>query len=249
MSGILFYDIESTNLNADFGVCLCIGYMWENEKKPHIISIRGHPAAFKKKRTNDFYVVKDFGEIVKKADLCVYHYGSRFDLPFINTRRLIHNLPPMPPVRDIDTWWLARKYLKLHSNRLASLIEAFGVSEKKTPLNGPIWIDAAAGYGSAIKYVEEHCLADVISLKAVYNRIRSVSGQIFPKYLNPPGNPGPKPEMLKCRVCGGNNTRKWGLMYTKDGAKKRIFCNDCYTWVCQQIPKKEMDRANNDRNI
>ena len=217
---ILFYDIEATNLNADFGYILCIGYKWFGEKKAHVISINDFKQ-FEKKRTCDREILKAFSWIIKHADMVVYQYGCRYDEPFINTRCLIHNLPPIPRVKFLDTWKVARERLKLHSNRLATMIEAFNIKEKKTPLNGPIWIDAGAGYPKAIEYVKKHCLQDVLSLELVYMKIRALSEKYHPSVPMMMG------KSYGCVYCGSEKIVKFGYAYTNKQCIQRLRCKVC----------------------
>lgn len=218
---ILLYDIEATNLNANFGFTLCIGYMWYGEIKPKVISVLDFPNHFRRDSTDDKLVLKEFIKVVAEADMVVYHYGQRYDEPFINTRLLIHNLPPMPPVAFLDTWKVARDKLKLHTNRLATLIETFNIEEKKTPLNGPIWISAGAGSRQAIKYVIKHCYQDVLTLGLVYEKIRVLAGKWHP-YM-----PLFTGAVYGCQVCGSKRLRRDGLCFSKQQARQRHQCKDC----------------------
>jgi len=72
---ILIFDIESTNLAANFGYILCVSYKWADKKEVHTIRIDRFPL-FKKDPTNDREVVKAFGEVFNEADRVVAHYGK-----------------------------------------------------------------------------------------------------------------------------------------------------------------------------
>jgi uncharacterized protein YprB with RNaseH-like and TPR domain len=79
---ILLWDIESTNLNADFGIILCIGWKWFGEKKVHILRIDESPR-YEKDKGDDSYVVKEFAKVLDSADVQVTWYGKRFDEPML----------------------------------------------------------------------------------------------------------------------------------------------------------------------
>lgn len=168
---ILIFDIESTNLAANFGYILCISYKWLGSNKVHTIRIDQFKR-FKTDPTNDVDVVKAFGEVFLEAHRVVAHYGKKFDKTFINTRRLVHGLPLLPNTKLIDTWRIAKDHLRLNSNRLATLIAALGIKTQKTALSGPIWIKAMAGDRKAIAYVVKHCVADVNALEEVFIKLR-----------------------------------------------------------------------------
>ena len=213
---IMFLDIEATNLAANFGYILCIAWKWDGENDVHYLSIDDSPD-FDKDPTNDKALVTAFAKEAEKADIAVFHYGERFDWPFINTRLLYHNLPPLPNVKMIDTWRIAKYRLRLNSNRLASVSELLGVAEK-TPLSGPIWIKAMAGNKKAIAYVVEHCVQDVRVLEQVYQRISPFR----------PDNP--KLSQTGCPTCGSYDFQQRGKSVTLAGKKQRRSCNNCGHW-------------------
>lgn len=219
---IIAWDLETTNLNADFGYLLCFGYKVLGEKKSHVISIDDFPE-FKKDPTNDYFLVKKASEILMEADGYVTWYGSRFDFPYLQTRLLGHGLPILPTtIPHIDGWWIARKKMKLHSNRLAS-VTAFLGQEDKTPLSGPIWVKAAAGHRDSIKYIKEHCYQDVQVLEQVYERIK-------PLYNTHPNVALMANKTFGCPVCGSTNVQKRGVHRSRVATRQRYQCKDCNAW-------------------
>jgi hypothetical protein len=67
---------------------------------------------------DDRRIVCELRDLIDRADALVAHYGSRFDLPFVNTRCLEHGELPPAPATMIDTWRIARNTLAMTSNRL-----------------------------------------------------------------------------------------------------------------------------------
>lgn len=228
---ILFIDIEATNLDADMGQVLCIGYKFANEKDVHVIHIAQY-SNFKKDTTNDRELLKAFEKTYEKADIIVHHYGERFDVPYLNTRRLINKMLPMPTVASIDTWKIAKYKMKLHSNRLASLIEALECPIKKTPIEGKHWRRASAGYEDSLKYVVEHCKYDILSLEWVYNKIKGLmTNHPLITELYKPGD--------ACPVCGKNKGMyKNGTRITQLRTYQRLYCKNCGHTVKGEIIKR-----------
>lgn len=214
---ILIWDIEATNLNANFGFILCIGYKWLGEKKTHIISIDDF-SLYKKDPTNDKEILEAFGDVFLEADLHVAHFGQYFDFPYINTRRMYHNLQPLPKTRLIDTWRLAKTNLKLNSNRLATVAEFFDLGEK-TPVTGPHWIKAMAGNTKSLKYVKQHCKIDVQVLEDVY-KLLSAFQPAFPVYCD--GN--------SCPHCNSERIQRRGRQFAKQRTYARYQCQACGRW-------------------
>lgn len=216
----LIFDIESTNLNANFGVILCISYKWAGTKKVHTISITDFPE-FKNDPTNDKRVVAEFLKVYKEADAVVAHYGEKFDRPMIQTKLLMHSRSIMPNTRLIDTWRIAKTKLKLNSNRLDTLISALDIPHKKTPLSGPTWVRAMAGDRKAIKYVVEHCEADVRALDAVYEKLAPLMTETLPKFHG----------------CKNPDYRHNGLRTCNNKVYERLMCVSCGGWFKGKVQK------------
>lgn len=219
---ILFLDIEASNLAADFGFTICIGYKWHGEKKTHCISVDDFPQ-FKKDHTDDRQVLEAFRKVVEQADLLVYHYGSRFDYPFLQARCLFHDMLPLPQIPAIDTWRISRNGLRLSSNRLAALTNLLGVGAK-TPLVGRIWVKAMSGDRPSIRYIVKHCVQDVRVLEQVYDRIMPVR----------PSGSGPVISHTGCPSCGSPHVQRRGLVRTVKTLKHRWACRDCGHWFTRR---------------
>lgn len=217
---VLFFDIESTNLSANFGTILCISYKWNFEKEVHTISITDFPE-FQKDPTNDKQVVKEFKKVYEEADFTVAHFGARFDIPMINTKLIMHHLSPLPNTRLIDTWWIAKHKLKLNSNRLETLIAALGLKHKKTPLSGPIWIRATAGHRASIEYITTHCESDVKALEEAYNKLIVLMGETMPK----------------THTCDKKYLRSQGYRVCNSSTYKRLYCVKCGSWLKGSVVK------------
>lgn len=216
---VMLLDIESTNLSADFGYILCIAWKWSGEKKVYSLNITQSPT-FADDPTNDKWLVEQFAKEVEKADLLVFHYGMFFDFPYLQTRALYHGLRPLANIPFVDTWKIAKKRLKLHSNRLASISELLGVQEK-TPLSGRIWVRAMAGHKPSIRYVLKHCIQDVVVLEEVYDRIKGL------------GWDRPALSHVGCPTCGSHDVQQRGRVKTLKTIKQRYSCNSCGHWFAR----------------
>ena len=212
---ILLFDIEATNLAANFGFILCICYKWLGEKRVHTISIRDFPR-YTRDKTSDRDVVTAFARIYQQADIVVGHYSTKFDTPYINARLLYHGRKPLPTVRHIDTWRVSKDRLRLNSNRLAAVAEFFDLGDK-SPVLGPQWIKAMAGEASALKYVEKHCRIDIEVLEKAYLKIRGLMPQ------HPNGNlvRGIK---KACPTCGSTHLTRRGYLLSYTSRKPRFVC-------------------------
>ena len=226
---IVLWDLETTNLNANYGYLLAFGYKYLGEKKPTVYTI-AQSSTFKKSAINDRELVKAAASVLSEADLWVTWYGKRFDVPYLNSRLLKHAVGYLPPVPHIDGWEIARKKLKLNSNRLQSVSEFLGLSSK-TPVLGDQWIAATAGNKKGIKYVADHCARDVDILEQAYLNLRPLLidhpylTKLYKQYGNvkTPDN---------CRTCGvASSYNKAGNIVTLTRVYQRFKCKECGSWT------------------
>jgi len=218
---VVCFDIEATNLNANFGFILCASFKKLGEDEVTTFSITDSPS-FKEDTTDDRWVCEQISEYLSDADIIISWYGTRFDMPYIQSRLLYHKLPIIGPIPHIDGWRIARFKMKLHSNRLQSVTEFLGF-EDKTPLNGPIWIKATSGNEDAITYVVKHCEQDVRVLEDVYTTIR-------PLLIQHPNINLLTGKRNACPTCGSSNLIKRGIRLMSTGKRQRYRCQKCGCW-------------------
>jgi len=226
---IVIWDLETSNLNANFGYVLCAGWKYLGDRKTHVIKIDDYKL-HKTDPTNDSEVVKRMGEVLTDCDGIVTWFGGFFDEPYLNSRLLNHGLPLVPPFTagtHIDGWRIAKKKLKLNSNRLAS-VSSFLSVEEKTPLNGPIWIKAMAGNKAALRYVYRHCEQDVIVLEQVYNKIRPLCSWHF--NVNLDATDAIKAAGPLCPKCGSNRVERRGFRWSYTTKSQKFHCKGCGGW-------------------
>ena len=162
-SKVVFFDIETFDLAAEFGMIMvgCVGQRGgatqtfvahgEKEERACIVGIR---------------------DTLELADYVVTWYGTKFDLPYLNTRLLINDERPVNRIRHIDLYYTSRFKLRLQSNRLANVeLSLLGASSKTVIMPG-IWRRALQGDQEALDYIVDHCQKDVDILAQVFERLR-----------------------------------------------------------------------------
>jgi len=220
---ILIWDIESSDLVADFGFCLCIGYKWYGSDELHIIRGDQLPE-WHTDRTNDKSIIRGIYDVLCKADIQVTWYGKRFDYPFVQSRALVHGIGALPPVPHVDGWEIARRKLKLSSNRLNNVQRFLNLPDEKSPVDGRTWVRAYAGYQDAMEYIVEHCQKDVVVLEQAYNVLRPLT------IHHPNFNAIISGEGKRCPVCGSENVKPRGYYTTPATKRQRYYCSDCGAW-------------------
>ena len=218
---ILFWDIEATNLSAPFGTILCIGYKWLGEKTVLVPTIMDFS---KGTRLSDKGLVEHFAGVYNSADYTVGHYASRYDKPMISSKLVKYGLPPLRPIPMIDTWWVARRELKMHSNRLQAIAEYLDTKTSKTPITFDDWLQAAAGDKEAIKQVVRHCKADVLVLEEVFIKLRPLMKEEPARGLLVDVGGG------TCISCGSAHLHRRGWKVAKSRRFRQLQCQDCGKW-------------------
>ena len=227
---ILFFDIESTGLNATFGTILTIGWKWFGKPKVRIPTILD---AGGKNTLDDHALVKKFAEVYNTADYTCGWYSARFDLPMIRTKLLKFGEPPLAPIPHIDLWRTARYKLKLHSNRLAVVQEFLGTAHAKTPIHYDDWLRAAIGDRTALSRVREHCRLDVVVLEEVFMKLRPLIADEPNRGLMT-GETG-----LVCQSCGSSEVQARGTYISLTRKYKRFNCTSCGKWMKVRASDKE----------
>lgn len=223
---IMYFDIESTDLSAEFGEMLCFGYWWHHEEEPVVLRMWDYPGWDKlpvEKR--DLYLLQDVVKLIEEADVLVGHFSPGFDFPFIQTRCLMHGLKPIPKPVHIDTWRIAKKNLRLNNNKLKTIARAFNCAEQKSEVPLYIWRRAKAHNVEAMEMIADYNIQDVRTQ-------RSITEKLMPLAANLPNwNLFEEDDMLHCPACGSTSLQYRGYAYTKLYKYKRLCCNDCGKWM------------------
>ena len=230
---MLFFDIETSNLEANFGTILCIGYRWLGQaanqtKVLSIQDVNGICKACKRvdQPTNDKALLQAVTPILSSADSWFTWFGAApygFDERFINSRLIYHRLPPLPPVFHVDGWKTAKTQLHLNSNRLASVQAFLELPTAKSALAPTAWNLAKAGDVKGLQYVIGHCRLDVNVLPEAYQRLLPLIKR-HPN-LNLFGNG------QGCPNCQSTHFQRRGVAHASTGTYPRYQCQSCGKWL------------------
>lgn len=168
------FDLETSSLNADFGIILCAVIKPAKEKE---FVFRGDKLNknWKTKRSDDSAIVRAVADKLQEYDILVGHYAAGFDLPFLRTRMIYHGMQPFKDRKVVDPWKIARNKLKLSSNSLDRITDFVGCNSKST-VSGQLWNEAALdGSRKAMDYIVEHCIQDVLMLEQIVDVVKGYS--------------------------------------------------------------------------
>lgn len=170
---------------------------------------------------DDSRIVAALFDIIEDSDIIVAQNGDRFDLPVIQTRGLINNMPPFKSVKTVDTLKIARR-LKFNSNRLDSLGEQLGLGRKVQHTGIDLWVRCMKGDKNALRDMVEYNEQDVILLEAVYNKLKCYDNK-HPNMAHYYDDNTPR-----CRVCGSTDLTESGhSIFTDVSEFVEVVCNDC----------------------
>lgn len=225
MKKIIYWDIEASDLSANWGTIFCIGYQIEGGK-PNCISITDFPG-WEKEPWNDYNVISTFLKILSLSDIGieVTHYGTNYDKPFLQARMAYHGLGVFPLLGHVDTYYIAKSKLAIKGKSLGSIAEFLGCRFKKTALSPEVWRRAGRGDRAALAYIVKHCIADVRVLRQVYKKLA-------PMLMRHPVIS----EYGSCHNCGKRALQKRGsatTVYT--GPRQRFCCRNCGAWSSRKM--------------
>lgn len=153
------FDIETTNLTADFSVILC-ACIKPFGGEPIVFRADEYNPNWAEERSNDEAITRAIAEELARHAIVITHYGSRFDIPYLRAKMVKHRCMPLPPMFGIDTFSIAKANFKVSSRRLANLARYFGLGEKHG-VEGGLWVKAGMdGDIDALDEIVAHNILD-----------------------------------------------------------------------------------------
>lgn len=165
---IVAFDIETTNLKANFGRVLacCFAPLGSEE----VIVMRGDEKKYKRKKLyDDSALVLDIKEYLESKWCWLSWNGKLFDIPFLNARLVLAGEEPIEKRMHCDLMYYSRgNSMKLNNSRLDTVAKAFELKEQKTELIPREWVEAMMLDHDALDEVSKHCVQDVKVLRELF---------------------------------------------------------------------------------
>lgn len=170
---------------------------------------------------DDKRITENLWKLFDEADIVVAHNGKRFDVPKMNSRFIIHQLPPCSPYKQVDTLEIASKVFGFSSNKLDALATYFGFPNKdKTDFN--LWKSCLEGNQKALDYMLKYNIKDVLILEKVYLKLRPWAPH------HPNQGLYKESDVSICPVCGSKHLElSPNHVYTNVSKFKVLRCTDC----------------------
>lgn len=218
---ILVWDIEASNLKADYGIVLAFGYKFVGEESANVLLISDFPK-YKKDKTDDSAILKKAIEVMESADIWVTYYGKHFDIRFIKARMMYHGLGYLPNIQHVDLYDHAKTHMLLSSGKLANVADFLKLPTEKTRIDGRLWVKAMSGDKQALEYIRDHCLRDVQLTEELY------------KILGPAiiRHPRVSFDVKPCSYCGGEVQLRGSYppLAGQSTPRYRVCCKVCGRW-------------------
>lgn len=173
------FDLETSGFYADSSILLCCSI--KQYEKKGVRTIRADNFKnWKDHRTNEKEMIDTVAKALDEYDILIAHNEERFDKKYFNAKCLEWNIKPILRFKKvIDPIKLSWNHMRVGRNSLAALIDYFGIPVKKTPIELKKWLKAAyEGDKECMQRIVVHCEHDVITLEAVYNRLKMLVDKI-----------------------------------------------------------------------
>jgi len=173
-------DIETEDLNADYGIIFCWA-LYDLQTKEiyedaiNLEDIKTQSSSRRNKMpTEDKRVIESLIDKIKQYDRIYGHYSQRFDVPFIRTRAVMCKVdfPVFGTCFHTDTWRILKDRFRLSRNSLANAhLKLLGYT-RKDYLSLSIKHGCLRGEKWAIDLTKAHCRKDVLDTKDLINKIK-----------------------------------------------------------------------------
>lgn len=134
------FDIETSGLDADWSIILS-AVVKPYGQKPVVFRADSYPE-WLSNRANDEPIVADVALELGRHAVIVTHYGTKFDIRYLRAKMMRYGLSPLPLMRGMDTYKIAKDNMAVSRRRL-DVLSAYLFNGKKTQVSGNIWMDVA----------------------------------------------------------------------------------------------------------
>ena len=222
-------NLSQANIKDEGGWILCASWHWLGSEQIHSIWLTPEEVMAK----DDSKIVEQLHELYSVADAMVAHNGCSFDHKVIQTRVVAQGLKPLPVIKILDTLLLAKRYLRLPSNKLDSIGEYFQLGRKISNSGITMWKEVQEGSVKAMADMVKYCQQDVELLTEVYYKLRNLgtAGNAFNAALYY------QDDVMRCSVCGSTD-----VSHTHDTVKTSVSEFDLYQ--CNECGARQRGRKN-----
>lgn len=176
---IAFYDIESEDLKADYGIVFCWALLDAKTNKMYsdVLTLKDIQKYASKDRNlppkEDTRIIESLIKRMSSYDRIIGHFSSVYDNSFVRTRAIIDKLefPSYGALYQADTWRILKSKFKLSRNTLQNASLKLLGHTRKDHLSLSIKHGCLRGEKWALQLADKHCKNDVLDTRDVYNSV------------------------------------------------------------------------------
>ena len=179
MKGFVCFDIETTDLKANFGhIIAAVLVPLYGPCKPLVLRL-DDPIYQQPHSYDDSLLVKELALQMEEATCWIGWNSKLFDAAFINTRLMVAGQRPLEKRFHCDLMYMARRpNIALHSSRLEAVMDFLQLDSRKSKIDPAIWVRAKDLEHDAMDYVCKHCVNDTKALREAFEYLRPFIGSI-----------------------------------------------------------------------
>lgn len=158
------------------------------------------------------------------CDIVIAQNGKAFDLKKINARFIEAGLPPVPPLKVIDTMLVAKDVAKFTSNKLEWLSKHLTDTPKYAHSEFPgmeLWTECLKGNPKAWRVMKKYNCIDVPATEELYLKLRPymIGHPNVAAYYDD--------DKMRCPRCASTDLSAIGRAVTQTGEYTRYRCGAC----------------------
>ena len=174
---VAVYSLKQKYINPQYimsaGYVLCFSAQWLGEEEMH----------FARSPDGHLEMLQKVHALLSNADAVVHYYGKKFDIPTLNAEFLLHRMPPLPPIVQIDLYHLCRRTFNFPSYKLDYVCSRLGIGRKARHAGWEMWkacIDNLhEKHATAWVVMERYNKRDIKMTAALYRRLRPWFAQTY----------------------------------------------------------------------
>lgn len=168
---LVTFDIESLNLNADYGSMLCMSYKFFGQDVKTI---------FVDQPGDDKELAIEAKEILESAKCWLSFNGKGFDIKYINSALLYNGEEPIQKRHHVDLYFQLKPKLRTSRKGLGPLAGWLQLEEGKMGVSQAVWreIIDPKKFKQHRSTMIKRCESDVRVLEKMYLRTKKFIGEV-----------------------------------------------------------------------
>lgn len=179
-------------------------------------------------KSTEKQMLKGIHRLLDEADVVVHFYGSKFDIPMLNSEFIKHGMLPPSPYKQVDLKKVTSEQFRFPSNKLEYVAKALKIGAK-IDTDFRLWTDCIEGDEAAWKKMEAYNRNDTILLEKLYDKY-------LPWIKSHPNHGAYSDKKEICPNCGGTHLQQRGYAVANLLRYPRFNCQGCGTWFRSNIP-------------